>query len=233
MQRMGWTLPFTIGNLHLLWYWALDYAPTGDLTKFDPHQLTQNLRLGNATPAEFLDAMIQAGFIDRIGYTLIIHDWVDYKRPKPRQSLARSSSPSYRPAMAGRDPSVRRMSVPDSVDDTTQSAATPDAATHHGDAPPDSDTPEQEPANTKREPAPLVEIPPVLDALPSFTDLWWPRFLDLYKTNGDPLSAYEQSELLARLATQPFSAIEKLKTSIRNFPNESPISEEELLQNTS
>ncbi len=50
MQRMGWTLPHTIGNLHLLWYWALEYAPTGDLTKFDPDQLTHYLDLGNATP---------------------------------------------------------------------------------------------------------------------------------------------------------------------------------------
>ncbi len=51
MQRMGWTLPFTIGNLHLLWYWALEFAPTGDLTKFDPEQLTYDLDLGNSTPA--------------------------------------------------------------------------------------------------------------------------------------------------------------------------------------
>jgi hypothetical protein len=67
MQRMGWTLPSAIGNLHLLWYWALEYAPTGDLTKFEPEQLTYDLDLGGATPEQFIEAMIHAGFIDRLG----------------------------------------------------------------------------------------------------------------------------------------------------------------------
>jgi len=86
MQRMGWTLPFTIGNLHLLWWWALDFAPDGDLTHFEPEQLTYDLDLGCATPEEFIDAMVYAGFLDRVGDALLIHDWLDYTakslRPK-------------------------------------------------------------------------------------------------------------------------------------------------------
>ena len=102
MQRMVWTLPHTIGNLHLLWWWALEYAPTGDLTRFDPEQITYDLDLGSATPEEFLDAMIDAGFIDRIASgsaespavagrdsDLRLHDWPDYTakslRPKFRR----------------------------------------------------------------------------------------------------------------------------------------------------
>ena len=90
MQRMGWTLPHTIGNLHLLWYWALEYAPTGNLTKFDFDQLTCDPDLGDATPEQFLEAMIQAGFIDRSEDGQIrIHDWPDYTakclRPKFRR----------------------------------------------------------------------------------------------------------------------------------------------------
>src|SRR6478752_3069165 len=87
MQRMGWTLPHTIGNLHLLWYWALEYVPTGDLTKFDPDQLTQDLDLGDATPEEFIEALIDSGFIDRTEEgSLRLHDWPEYTakslRPK-------------------------------------------------------------------------------------------------------------------------------------------------------
>ena len=44
MKLLGWSLPDTIGNLHLLWWWALDFAPTGDLTPYTPEELTADLR---------------------------------------------------------------------------------------------------------------------------------------------------------------------------------------------
>jgi len=112
MQRMGWTLPFTIGNLHLLWYWALEFAPIGDLTRFEPEQLTYDLDLGGATPEQVVEAMIHAGFIDRsasatpesrpggkAGFidrsedSLRLHNWPDYTakflRPKFRRNPER------------------------------------------------------------------------------------------------------------------------------------------------
>jgi hypothetical protein len=84
---MGWTLPHTIGNLHLLWYWALDFAPTGDLTRFDPDQLTHDLDLDGATPEQFIEAMVESGFIDRTEEgSRRLHDWPEYtaKSLRPR-----------------------------------------------------------------------------------------------------------------------------------------------------
>ncbi len=89
MQRMGWTLPHTIGNLHLLWWWALEYAPTGDLTRLEPEQITYDLDLGGSTPEQFIETMVEAGFLDKSeDGVLRIHDWPEY--------TARSLRPKFR-----------------------------------------------------------------------------------------------------------------------------------------
>jgi hypothetical protein len=232
MQRMGWTLPFTLGNLHLLWWWALDFAPTGDLSRFEPDQITADLDLGGATPEQFIEAMVAAGFLDRLeDGTLCIHDWVDYtsksSRSKSRKSVSslgsnEASSTVSEPAsscalrsdqMVGKAlRAVRRMTSPGPVNDTAQSDFTPDATTHNDDAPSVAKTAERDAAP----PLFLTEIPRVLDALPSFTDLWWSRLLDIYNIHGDPLSADDQRQLLGRLATNPFTAIQKLKDAYEN-----------------
>jgi hypothetical protein len=100
MQRLGWTLPSTIGNLHLLWYWALDFAPTGDLSRFEPEQLTCDLDLGDATPEEFIQALIDCGFLDEIGSGSVescpagrsrrLHDWPDYTAKSLRSKFRRN-----------------------------------------------------------------------------------------------------------------------------------------------
>ncbi len=97
MQRMGWTLPSTIGNLHLLWWWALDFAPAGDLSRFEPEQLTYDLNLdGDATPeiwhkpsstAAF--QMVEAPVLHSLppwrkrDTSSALHDWPDYTAKSP------------------------------------------------------------------------------------------------------------------------------------------------------
>jgi hypothetical protein len=100
MKLLGWSLPDTIGNLHLLWWWALDFAPTGDLTRFAPDQLTADLDLLGVTPEQFIEAMVQSGFLDREeDGVLCIHDWPDYQRPvyTRRTSSRRSGMPGPPP----------------------------------------------------------------------------------------------------------------------------------------
>ena len=59
-------------------------------------------------------------------------------------------------------------------------------------------------------------IPKSLTARRNFND-WWLKYQEQYKTKGCPLTAYEQSEVLAMLARNPFTAVEKLKYSVVNF----------------
>jgi hypothetical protein len=71
--------PTAIGHLHLLWWYALDYAPTGDLTDVDENDLADAI-LWTGTPQTILAALTTAGFLDRdsAGGELLIHDWPDY-----------------------------------------------------------------------------------------------------------------------------------------------------------
>jgi len=69
--------PTTIGHLHCLWWWALDYADDGILSDFD----TLDIAIGaewEGDPDQFVSALTRAGFVDDIDGVLSIHDWEDY-----------------------------------------------------------------------------------------------------------------------------------------------------------
>ena len=63
------------GVLHYLWYWALDYAQDGDLSKFSDRQVAKGCRW-QGDPLLLMQALTTAGFIDK--KTRQIHDWDDY-----------------------------------------------------------------------------------------------------------------------------------------------------------
>ncbi len=77
-RKLGETIPSTIGRLHFLWWWAMDYAQTGDLSKFEPSDIADAV-MWDGNPNEVLTALIESGFIDACeDGTLAIHDWNDY-----------------------------------------------------------------------------------------------------------------------------------------------------------
>jgi len=73
------TIPAAIGHLHLLWWWALDYAQNGTLTCFTAKEIAYAM-LWDEDPEALMDALKQSGFVDyepSSGY-LGIHDWREY-----------------------------------------------------------------------------------------------------------------------------------------------------------
>ncbi len=71
---LGVSRATAVGHLHYLWWWALEYAQDGDLGKFDPAEVAI-AGLWDGEPQEFIDALINAGFLDPDS---TIHDWMDY-----------------------------------------------------------------------------------------------------------------------------------------------------------
>lgn len=63
-----------IGHLHFLWWWALDYAQDGELSKFEDLDIAVAADW-QGEPASFWQALIRAGFVDEDG---TLHDWDDY-----------------------------------------------------------------------------------------------------------------------------------------------------------
>lgn len=73
-RLLGVSKPAAIGHLHLLWWWALDYAEDGDLGRFDALDVAVGAEW-EGDPAAFLDALVRSGFLDAGGR---IHDWGVY-----------------------------------------------------------------------------------------------------------------------------------------------------------
>src|SRR5690606_34760670 len=93
-RRLGISVPAAIGHLHCLWWWALDYAPDGDISDYDAEDIA-DAAMWDGDPQEFLSALIEcgpgagAGFIERDEHGMRLHDWDDYgNEHKVRQEAA-------------------------------------------------------------------------------------------------------------------------------------------------
>ncbi len=67
----------TIGHLITMWLWALDNAPTGDITDLTPQELSEVVDWGG-DPNQFRQSLIESGFLDNEGGKITIHNWQDY-----------------------------------------------------------------------------------------------------------------------------------------------------------
>ena len=88
--------PEAVGYLHYLWWWALDYAQDGDLSKYEYGDIADAV-MWQGDPIEFVNALIESGFLDKTEDDgLIIHDWFDYagrlieKRVANRERMRRA-----------------------------------------------------------------------------------------------------------------------------------------------
>ena len=76
-RELGINLREGIGLLHLLWWWALDYADDGDISTYDASDIADAC-LWDGDADALLDALVQAGWIDQDADGRHIHDWDDY-----------------------------------------------------------------------------------------------------------------------------------------------------------
>ena len=77
-RELGIPVPTVIGHLHCLWWWAMDYAQDGDLSRYE----VIDVAIGAGWDGdhwEFVTALEEAGFLDEDGNgNRSIHDWEDY-----------------------------------------------------------------------------------------------------------------------------------------------------------
>jgi hypothetical protein len=76
------SVPTALGHLHLLWYWALDFAQDGDLGDYEPADVADAM-LWEGDAGELWNALVACGFIDHgqddSGDDIYaIHDWHEY-----------------------------------------------------------------------------------------------------------------------------------------------------------
>ena len=79
-RMLGISLPDAIGRLHLLWWWAMDYAQDGDLSRYEAEDIADAM-MWDEDPRQLVDALIQCGgkghgFLDMTeDGSLFLHDW--------------------------------------------------------------------------------------------------------------------------------------------------------------
>jgi hypothetical protein len=71
---LGIAVPAALGHMHLLWWWAIEYAPDGDVGRFDAAEVALAC-MWEGDETALLPALQRAGFVDANGH---IHDWHDY-----------------------------------------------------------------------------------------------------------------------------------------------------------
>ena len=71
------SLPAAVGHLHYLWWWALDFAPTGSLGKYDEADIADAMQW-DGDPATLVEALLASGYVDETDDGLMIHDWAEY-----------------------------------------------------------------------------------------------------------------------------------------------------------
>lgn len=92
------TVAAAVGHLHFLWWWAVDFAPDGDLTKFDDAEIADAMGYDGKDPTKAKAALIFAGFLDNTEHgTVTIHDWQEYAgRTLGQREKARQRARNYR-----------------------------------------------------------------------------------------------------------------------------------------
>ena len=103
-RRLGVRLPEAVGILHCLWWWCIDYASDGDLTKHDAEDIALACEW-EGEPKDIIKHLTACGFIDNSD-GLHVHDWDEYggalvaarEKDAGRKREGRSSVSSGRPA---------------------------------------------------------------------------------------------------------------------------------------
>ncbi|HZG83863.1 DnaD domain protein [Paenibacillus sp.] len=73
-RLLGVSVPAAVGHLHFLWWWALDYAQDGDLSRFDNEDIADACGW-EGEASTMVRGLVDAGFIES---DMQIHDWEEY-----------------------------------------------------------------------------------------------------------------------------------------------------------
>lgn len=76
-QTLACEKALMIGHLHILWWWCMDYALDGDLSRYSNAQIADACGWRRDHDS-FIGALVNAGFIDQDGDKKAIHDWFDF-----------------------------------------------------------------------------------------------------------------------------------------------------------
>ena len=86
-------LPLAVGYMELLWHFAGQYTPRGDLGRYSDDEIAEGVGWACERPAsELIEALVAVRFVDRSkDHRLIIHDWSEHADDAVHKQLKRKA----------------------------------------------------------------------------------------------------------------------------------------------
>ncbi|MDY7990661.1 hypothetical protein UY286_08760 [Paenibacillus polymyxa] len=114
-RKLGISTPAAVGHLHMFWWWAMDFAQDGDISRYGPDDIADAIEW-DGDSVQLYTALVEAGFIDETEAGREIHDWYAYAgrlierraADAERKRNSRSGKKSVPPPSIGSPPNVQR-----------------------------------------------------------------------------------------------------------------------------
>jgi len=98
MELLGVSRPMTVGLLELLWHATAEFAPQGDIGRFDDRGIAKLIGW-RGNPERLVGALVEARWLDPDPvHRLLVHDWPDHAPAYVRKRLERADMPYFHPA---------------------------------------------------------------------------------------------------------------------------------------
>lgn len=75
-RRTGMDRPTAVGALHMFWWWAVDWAPDGDISEIEPEDIADAMHF-KGDPLELISALNEAGYIEETESGRGIVNWME------------------------------------------------------------------------------------------------------------------------------------------------------------
>lgn len=120
MTRVGCNRLEAVGHLVFLWTWCGDHSTGGVLPKMSDSEIAAACQYFKPTAKGFVDALVEAGFLDRVPGALAVHDWREWlpaaakKKIKRRTNVRTNGSQMSGQTAAADDTTGESLSLPSS-----------------------------------------------------------------------------------------------------------------------
>lgn len=112
-RATGLDTPTAVGSLHMFWWWALDWAPSGDISQFEPIDIAEAVGF-KGEPGVLFSALLEAGYVAK---TMEGHEIVNWHEiggqiieARKKDALRKAEARKKRDEKKARPPDVHEKS---------------------------------------------------------------------------------------------------------------------------
>jgi hypothetical protein len=150
-KLLNLSIPSAVGFVHMLWYYALDFAPGGDLSSHTHADIADGCGWDD-DPEVFIAALVSAGWLaDDDG--LMVHDWSDYNQSHRKRAAEAERQRRARAKNRGEKEWPTNLVVMPTCEEVSRAVT----VTHEGVTPDRQDRTGQDRQDRQEEQSPLVD----------------------------------------------------------------------------